>query len=67
MRRGLREAAQFEEAKASGQLVGDARGLGAGLWAIAPAILRVIVVINLNNIGFYVFFTWLPAYLTNAQ
>lgn len=67
MRRGLREAAQFEEAKASGQLVGDAMGLGAGLWSIAPAIIRVIVVINLNNIGFYVFFTWLPAYLSNAH
>ena len=67
MRRGLREAAQFEEAKANNKLVESAAGLGSGLWAIAPAIVRVIVVINLNNIGFYVFFTWLPAYLTNAR
>ena len=52
MRRGLREAAQFEEAKASGNLVNSAAGLGSGLWKIAPAIVRVIVVINLNNIGF---------------
>ena len=51
MRRGLREAAQFEEARQSGELVSDAAGLGRGLLRIAPQILRVICVINLNNIG----------------
>lgn len=38
--------------QASGELVSSAAGLGSGLWRIAPAIVRVIVVINLNNIGF---------------
>ena len=27
----------------------------------------MICVINLNNIGFYVLFTWLPAFLSNAR
>ena len=37
------------------------------MWAMRHTICRIVLVINLNNISYYLLLTWLPAFLANER
>ena len=37
------------------------------LWQLRSVLVRIVLVINLNNISYYLLLTWLPAYLANMR